>query len=54
MQCKSCKQCQYSKMLIRTVDEHLTVYTLNCTKYGVLGDTFAELLDNVKEERGRN
>ena len=50
MNCADCKPCKYSKMIIKNVDDHLTVYTFFCEKYGIYGDTFKELNQNVREE----
>ena len=50
MKCTDCKPCKYSKMIIKNVDDHLTVYAFFCEKYGIYGDTFKELNQNVREE----
>ena len=50
MKCTDCKPCKYSKMIIKNVDDHLTVYAFFCDKYGIYGDTFKELNQNVREE----
>ena len=50
MHCMDCKSCKYSKMISKNVDDHLTVYTFFCEKYGIYGDTFKELNQNVREE----
>ena len=37
-------------MIIRNVNNHLTVYALYCEKFGYFGDTFKELQNIRKEE----
>ena len=51
MNCMDCKPCKYSKMIIKNVDDHLTAYAFFCEKYGIYGDTFKELNQNVREEK---
>ena len=50
MNCMDCKPCKHSKMITKNVDDYLTVYALFCEKYGIYGDTFKELNQNVREE----
>lgn len=50
----NCKSCKHSNIIIKNVDDHLTVYALFCEKYGIYGDTFRELNQNVREEEEEN
>lgn len=50
----NCKSCKHSNIRIKNADDHLTVYALFCEKYGIYGDTFRELNQNVRDEEEEN